>query len=171
MVTTACDWVADQLKLLRNHGHVSKYEHGLIGYNARLDEIQAAMLRVKLPHLDAWNARRRRLAAMYTERLRDLPVILPYEAEWAEHVYHLYCIRTERRDELAAALQEAHIGHSLHYQAPPHMQPACREYGLNEANLPVTMELAKQTIQLPLHPLLKENEMDYVCEVVKRVLG
>lgn len=171
MVTTGCDWVAEKLALLRNHGHLSKYEHGIIGYNARLDEIQAAMLRVKLKYLEAWNARRRELAALYTQRLADLPVVTPYEAPWAQHVYHLYCIQTDKRDELAAAFQEAHIGHSLHYQAPPHTQPACKPYGLGDANLPVTMELAKKTIQLPMHPLLREEEIDYVCDVIRKVVS
>jgi dTDP-4-amino-4,6-dideoxygalactose transaminase len=171
MVTTGCDWVAENLGLLRNHGHLSKYEHGIIGYNARLDEIQAAMLRVKMKYLEAWNGRRRELAAMYTERLKDLPVVTPYEAPWAHHVYHLYCIQTDMRDELAAAFQEAHIGHSLHYQAPPHTQPACKPYGLCDAHLPVTMELSKKTIQLPMHPLLREEEIDYVCDVVRKVVS
>ena len=171
MVTTSSEALNEQMRLVRNHGHVSKYEHALIGYNGRLDEIQAAMLRVKLPYLDEWNARRRALAAMYNERLRDLPVITPYEAPWAEHVYHLYTIRTDHRDELAAAFESAHIGHSLHYKAPPHTQPACSPFGLNDADLPVTMELAQQVIQLPMHPLLKEEEVDYVCDVIRGVVG
>lgn len=170
MVTTNCDWLAERLRLLRNHGHVSKYEHAEIGYNARLDEIQAAMLRVKLKYLDEWNARRRELARMYNERLADLPVVLPHEAPWAQHVYHLYTIRTERREQLAAAFREAQIGHALHYQAPPHRQPACASFGLGNVHLPNTEKLAQQVIQLPMHPLLHENELDYVCEVVCRTL-
>lgn len=171
IITTACEEVAQRLRLLRNHGHVSKYEHGIIGFNSRLDEIQAAMLRVKLRRLDEWNARRRELAAMYNERLADLPVVTPYEADWAEHVYHLYAVRTERRDELVGAFEEAGVGYSLHYQAPPHTQPACRPYGLADAHLPVTMRLAREVIQLPIHPLLTETEVDYVCDVVRKTLG
>ncbi|MCE5219264.1 DegT/DnrJ/EryC1/StrS family aminotransferase [bacterium] len=171
IVTTTCDEVYEKLTLLRNHGHLSKYEHAIIGYNARLDEIQAAMLRVKMKHLDAWNDRRRELSAMYTERLKDLPLVTPYEAPGVHHVYHLYCIRTKKRDELAAAFQEAHIGHSLHYKAPANTQPACKPYGLDQAKLPVTMALAQETIQLPMHPLLKESEIDYVCDVVRKVVG
>ncbi len=170
IVTTSCDQVADKLKLLRNHGHISKYEHDVIGYNGRLDEIQAAMLRIKLRYLDQWNTRRRELAGMYTARLAELPVVVPYEAPWAEHVYHLYTIRTPRREVLAEALSEAAIGHSLHYKAPPHTQPACRQFGLSEAHLPVTTELSAQVIQLPMHPLLKESEIDYVCDVIRRVV-
>jgi dTDP-4-amino-4,6-dideoxygalactose transaminase len=169
-VTSSSDAFADQLRLLRNHGHVSKYEHGLIGYNGRLDEIQAAMLRVKLPLLDSWNAARRHAAALYNERLADLPVVTPMEADWAEHVYHLYALQTERRDDLVRAFDEARIGYSLHYQAPPHTQPACRPYGLNEADLPVTMELSRKIIQLPIHPLIREDEIDYVCDVVRKTL-
>ncbi len=171
MVTTSSDDVADSLRLLRNHGHVSKYEHQVIGYNGRLDEIQAAMLRVKFRYLEEWNRRRRELAAMYNERLADLPVVTPCEAEWAQHVYHLYPIRTEKRDELAQALAEARIGHSLHYQAPPHTQQACAPYGLNEAHLPVTMDLAKKVIQLPMHTLLTEEQVDYVCDVVRKTVS
>jgi len=103
IVTSSTDWFVRQLELLRNHGHVSKYEHEVVGYNGRLDEIQAAMLRVKFRYLEEWNARRRELAAMYNERLADLAVVTPFEAEWAQHVYHLYPIRTEKRDELAQA--------------------------------------------------------------------
>jgi dTDP-4-amino-4,6-dideoxygalactose transaminase len=171
IMTTSSDDANAQMRLVRNHGHVSKYEHALIGHNGRLDEIQAAMLRVKLAHLDAWNARRRELAAMYNERLADLPVETPYEAPWAEHVYHLYTIRSDRRAELARAFEDAHIGHSLHYQAPPHTQPALAPFGLNEAHLPVTTDLAKQVIQLPMHPLLKEEELDYVCDTIRRVVA
>ena len=128
------------------------------------------MLRVKLRYLEEWNARRRELAAMYNERLADLPVVTPPVAPWAEHVYHLYTIRTERRDALAQAFEEAHIGHSLHYQAPANTQPACRPFGLDKADVPVTMELSKKVIQLPIHPLLKVDELDYVCDVVRRVV-
>jgi dTDP-4-amino-4,6-dideoxygalactose transaminase len=169
MVTTCRDDCNDQLRLLRNHGHVSKYEHAVVGYNGRLDEIQAAMLRVKMRHLEEWNGRRRALAAMYNERLADLPVTTPYEAPWAEHVYHLYGIRTPRRAQVVKALEEAHISHALHYQRPAHTQSACAPYGLGEADLPVTMRAASEIIQLPMHPLLTEGELDYVCDVIRAV--
>ncbi len=171
MITTSSDEVEDQIGLLRNHGHRSKYEHEIFGYNGRLDEIQAAMLRVKFRYLEEWNQTRRRLAAMYDERLADLPVETPYEAEWAEHVYHLYTIRTDRRDDLSAAFEEAQVGHSMHYRAPGHIQPACAPYNLASVELPVTTELAQRVIQLPMHPLLKEEEIDYVCDVIRKALA
>ncbi|MDI9585645.1 MAG: DegT/DnrJ/EryC1/StrS family aminotransferase [Acidobacteriota bacterium] len=171
IVTTVSDEIFDRLTLLRNHGHRSKYEHEIVGYNGRLDELQAAMLRVKLPYLDQWNEARRACAAMYTERLADLPVEPPREADWAKHVYHLYTIRTEKRDALSEAFAEARIGHTLHYKVPPHTQPACAKYGLNDANLPVTAELSSRVIQLPMHPYLKEEEIDYVCDVIRKVVA
>lgn len=170
IITTNSETVADKLRLLRNHGHVSKYEHGVIGYNGRLDEIQAAMLRVKLPLLDSWNAARQKAAALYDEQLADLPVLTPAHVPGTEHVYHLYAIQTDRRDALAQAFDEERIGYSLHYQAPPHTQPACKPYGLNEADLPVTMELSRKVIQLPMHPLIREDEISYVCDVIRRVV-
>ena len=171
IVTTNCDWINDNMRLLRNHGHVSKYEHGIIGYNGRLDEIQAAMLRIKLRHLDEWNARRCEIAKLYTKCFASIDVETPLENDWAQTAWHLYTLRTPRRNELAQAFDEANIGYSLHYQRPAHTQPACAEFGLNKTNLPVTMELAQSVIQIPLYPHMTDDQINYVCEIVTKTLS
>ena len=166
IVTTSDDKLAEQIRLLRNHGYTSKYEHEIIGYNSRLDEIQAAILNVKLDKLEWGNQRRRELAAIYDEALAGLPITTPAVAPLAEHVYHLYTIRTPQRDALAAYLEEHDIGFATHYRTPAHLQPACRPYGLHLAELPVTERAADEVLQLPLHPYLSDEQIEYVAETV-----
>ncbi len=167
MITTSDDKLAKQIRLLRNHGYTSKYEHEIIGYNSRLDEIQAAILNVKLQKLEWGNQRRRELAAIYDEALADLPVTTPAVAPQAEHVYHLYTIRTPQRDALAAYLEEHDIGFAAHYRSPVHLQPACRPYGLHLAELPVTEQAADEVLQLPIYPYLSDEQIEYVAETVR----
>ena len=166
MVTTNSQEIAQQIRLLRNHGQTAPYEHHLMGYNSRLDEIQAAILRVKLNRLGWSNQRRREQAALYNELLADCPAILPCEAPGAHHVYHLYTIRTDRCDELAGHLEEQDIGFARHYRYPPHVQPAGQLCGLNEVELPETDLAAAQVIQLPLHPYLSDEQIRYVATTV-----
>lgn len=170
MVTTNSDHIAEQVRLLRNHGQTEQYEHAIMGYNSRLDEIQAALLRVKLRQLAWGNQQRREQATLYNELLGDCPVTTPVEAAGARHVYHLYTIRTSRRDELAAHLEQQGIGFARHYQAPCHTQPACRPWGLNEAVLPQTEAAAREVIQLPLHPYLSDEQIRYVAATVEEFL-
>ncbi len=167
MITTSDDELAEQIRLLRNHGYTSKYEHEIIGYNSRLDEIQAAILNVKLEKLEWGNQRRRELAAIYGEALTDLPVTTPAVAPQAEHVYHLYTIRTPDREALAAHLEQNDISFATHYRLPAHRQPACRPYGLHLAELPVTEQAADEVLQLPIHPYLSEAQIEYVAETVR----
>jgi len=167
IITTDDNELASQIRLLRNHGYTSKYEHEVIGYNSRLDEIQAAILNVKLRKLEWGNQRRRELAAIYDEMLADLPLIIPPVAPQVEHVYHLYTIRTPQRDALAAYLEEHDIGFATHYRSPAHLQPACRPYGLHIAELPVTEQAADEVLQLPIHPYLSEEQIEYVAETVR----
>jgi len=171
MVTTSDDKLAEQIQLLRNHGYTSKYEHEIIGYNSRLDEIQAAILNVKLQRLEWGNQRRQELAAIYDEALADLPVTTPTVALPAEHVYHLYTIRTPERESLAAHLEQNNIGFATHYRVPAHLQPACRPYGLHLAELPVTEQAANEVLQLPIHPYLSEEQIEYVAETVRSFFG
>jgi len=166
MVTTDDDHLAEQVRRLRNHGQTAKYQHKIVGYNSRLDEIQAAVLRVKLPRLGWGNQRRRELAALYDELLADCPVTTPAEAAGVHHVYHLYTIRTDRRDELAAHLEQQAISFARHYQAPCHTEAACRPWGLNEVNLPQALQAAAEVFQLPLHPYLSEEQIRYVATAV-----
>ena len=171
MVTTDSDQLAEQVRLLRNHGQTEKYQHMLMGYNSRLDEIQAAILRVKLKYLPRGNQRRREQAALYGELLADCPVTPPTEAPGVCHGYHLYTIRTDRCAELAAHLQQLGIGFARHYQVPCHAQRAARPWGLNELALPHTDQAATEVIQLPLHPYLSDEQISYVAATVKQFLG
>ncbi len=168
MVTTNSDEYAGRLRELRHHGHGSKYVHATIGYNSRLDEIQAAALRVKLRRLDDWNERRRAHAATYGRLLADADVQTPPLPDGCEHVFNLYTIRLAQRDALADRLARAEIGHSTHYRRPAHMQPAFAHLGYEAGSLPVTLEAAGQVIQLPLFPEMSPEQLDAVADVVKQ---
>lgn len=166
-VTTDDEGIAQALRELRNHGETSKYVHDRIGYNNRLDEIQAAILRIRLPLLDEYNSRRREIAARYNEALSDTSLILPSEASWAKHVYHLYVVRSTRRNALAEHLTEREIGFSLHYRCPCHLQPAVTELTGKPPSLPVAESAAEQVLGLPMYPQLTDEQQDYVIEAVR----
>jgi len=142
----------------------------IFGYNSRLDELQAAILNVKLRRLAKWNEARRKAADYYNEKLAGLDLALPFEAPGCEHVYHLYAIRTPRRDAIAARLQAAGIGFATHYKAPPHLQPAMSPFSLSQTDLPVTLRCADEVLQLPMYPELTTEQVDEVCKVVKAAL-
>ena len=167
LVTTNDAELAEQVRQLRHHGHDSKYEHVRLGYNSRLDEIQAAILRIKLRHLQEWNARRQELAALYTELLGDL-VETPHIAEYAEHVFNLYTIRAPERDVLAAALREAGIGYAMHYCRPAHMQLACQYLGYGPGDFPRIEAAAAEVLQLPIYPEMTGEQVNEVASVVER---
>ncbi len=168
-IATSRDDVAQAVRLLRVHGQTDKYTHARMGTNSRLDELQAAVLRLKLPHLEAWNARRRALAARYTEGFADLPVQTPVEKPWAYHVYHLYVIRVpaEHRDALREHLHVQGVATGVHYPIPAHLQPAMASYGYREGQLPVTERLAREVITLPMHPFLRDEDVDHIVEAVR----
>lgn len=159
--------LAERVRMLRNLGMQVKYHHEIKGFNHRLDTMQAAVLRVKLHHLDNWNAARRQVARQYDDRLADLPVVTPYTADWAEHIYHLYVIRTENRDALQNYLQQAGIASGLHYPIPIHLQPAYQELGYQEGDFPVTEQIAKEILSLPMYPELDSDAIDYVVNTIK----
>ncbi|HEY3397433.1 MAG TPA: DegT/DnrJ/EryC1/StrS family aminotransferase [Armatimonadota bacterium] len=171
LLTTNDDAVADQLRLLRNHGYAGKYEHALLGYNSRLDEIQAAILRIKLDRLPASMAIRREQAAMYHQLLADTPLTLPQEDPGFEHCWYMFNTRAPRRDELAAFLADRCIATAQHYVHPAHHQPACAPYGLNELNLPETDKASQEILILPCHPYLSEAQIRFVAESVKEFYG
>jgi len=170
-VTTDSDETAQALVELRNHGETSKYVHQRMGYNNRLDEIQAAVLRIKLKHLDGYNDQRRAIAARYAAALGDTGLVLPTEAEWAKHAYHLYVVRSETRDQLAAHLEKCEIGYSLHYRRPCHLQEAVKNLGIPMPELPVAESAADQVIGLPMYPQLTEEQQDYVIRCVREFAG
>ncbi|WP_374469886.1 DegT/DnrJ/EryC1/StrS family aminotransferase [Phenylobacterium sp.] len=165
-VTTSDAAFADRLRLLRNYGSRQKYLHEVSGVNSRLDELQAAFLRVRLRHLAEANARRRERAAVYTEHLRDLPVVAPREANWATHVYHLYVIRSQHRDALQANLSASGIETLVHYPRPCHLQPAFAHLGFRAGDFPLAERLASEVLSLPLWP---EMPLEAVKEVARAV--
>ena len=161
--------VDDAVRLLRNYGQREKYRHEVIGFNCRLDTIQAAILRVKLRHLDAWNARRIESAAAYTDLLAHAQVVTPAHAERAMHVWHLYVIESDARDALRDGLQEHGVDTGVHYPIPIHMQPACRSFGYSAGSFPVAERLAGRILSLPLFPELTRAQIEYVAERVREL--
>lgn len=158
---------AERLRLLRVHGQEKKNHHAVYGYNSRLDELQAAVLRVKLRHLDRRNERRRRIAAYYGERFASLPLRLPVAAAAELPVYHQYVIRTGRRNELRAHLQERGVETGVHYPVPLHRQPAwLRVYG-ESPPLPNAERLAREILSLPVFPELSDAEVEHVAAAVR----
>lgn len=170
MVTTDDDALADAVRALRNHGSRRQYEHEVVGFNSRLDELQAVALRAKLPHLASFNRLRREHAAAYAERLRGLPLALPDPGDEGEHVFHQYTVRTPRRDEVRSALEAAGIASAVYYPIPVHRQKpfaaACA--GLS---LPVTERLAREVLSLPMYPRLTAGLIDEVCAVIRGTLA
>ncbi|MDI7277793.1 MAG: DegT/DnrJ/EryC1/StrS family aminotransferase [Anaerolineae bacterium] len=168
MLTTADPELARRAHMLRTHGSSERYLHELVGLNGRLDEIQASILRVKLPYLQLWNDQRRRNAAHYTELLSDLEwVVTPRAADYAGHVYHLYVVRVPQRDGLLAYLREGGVGAAVHYPVPCHLQPALRGLGYGRGDLPVTEQVAEEVISLPMYPELSEEQRLRVVELIR----
>ncbi len=167
-VTTDCAQTASRIAMLRNYGSSQRYVHEVIGRNSRLDPIQAAVLSVKLRHLDAWNARRQAVAARYLRALRDLDLGLPDTPAWADSVWHLFVVTHRQRDALAGALAAAGVQTLVHYPIPPHLQAAYGGGTLPEQ--PLARSLAQQVLSLPMGPHLDETQQDYVIDRVVRAL-
>lgn len=163
-VLTSDDVIAEKVRKLRNYGSKIKYQHDTDGYNSRLDEMQAAFLRVKLNVLDEWNERRRSIAKNYTELLTGSSVIIPEVPEWAEPVWHLYVIRCNRRDRLVEELCSSGIQTVVHYPIPPHKQGAFRKY--HNVHLPITELLAQEVISLPMSPFLSNIHAEFVAKKI-----
>jgi dTDP-4-amino-4,6-dideoxygalactose transaminase len=165
MITTDSDEVAERVRSLRNHGSRTRYYHDEVGYNSRLDEIQAAILRIKLRHVEAYNDGRRRLARLYTEVLSDAEVVTPSEPERGSHVFHQYTILTERRDAVMERLRDAGSSSGIYYPIPLHRQSFCRD-DYADVSLPVTERVAGQCMSLPMHPELDEEQARALAGVV-----
>ena len=170
MVVTSDPDIAGKCRVLRDHGQDIKYHHPLLGVNGRLDEIQAAVLKVKLPYLDGWNESRRSLARAYEVGLPSA-VVKPKEMPWAKHVYHLYVIRTPERDQLRAWLEARGVASAMHYPIPVHLQEACRGYWGDGVSLPVTEQVVGEVLSLPIYPELGIDEVGYVCDCVGEFAG
>jgi len=153
VVTNDAD-LAERVRVLRNYGSRVKYHNEVKGFNSRLDELQAALLRVKLPVLDAWNERRRAAAARYLDGLAGSELGLPYVPKWAEPVWHLFVVRHPQRDALQQRLQQAGIGTMIHYPIPPHLQPAYAELGYGAGAFPISEAIHREVLSLPMGPQL-----------------
>ncbi len=167
-VTTNLESLAERLRLLQAHGQQKKNDHQLYGFNSRLDEFQAVVLRVKLRYLDERNARRRQIAAYYRERFADLPVRVPWEVEGAVGVYHQFVIRTAERDALQKHLQGCGIETGIHYPVPLHEQPAWRSSYAVPLHFPRAEALAREILSLPVFPDLTDAEVEHVANSVRR---
>jgi dTDP-4-amino-4,6-dideoxygalactose transaminase len=171
MVTTQDTALAECIQKLRDHGRTGKYTHGMVGFTDRLDALQAAVLDVKLKYIDAWNAARRAHAQTYNALLADTDVVTPYEADGCHAVYHIYAVRTPRRDALLAHLQGRGIGASIHYPLPVHLQPAYADLGLSHGSFPAAELCAENELSLPLYPELTPAQIEEVVHTLKEFVG
>lgn len=157
--------LAEKIKLIGNYGSRIKYKHEMLGFNSRLDEIQAAILRVKLSKLDNWNWTRKELAAIYLKELADTPLILPEVPEWAVPVWHLFVVRCTERDNLIKYLAQHDIEALIHYPVPPHKQGAYKDK--KDLKLPISERVHKEVLSLPMGPHLNSDQIIRVCSVIK----
>ena len=165
-VVTNDEELATRLRLLRDHGSTSKYAHAIVGYNFRMEEIQAAVLNVKLTHLNDWNHARRVRATQYDAALSNATIVLPRELDYARHVYHVYAVQSDNRDELQKRLTAAGVQTGVHYPIPIHLQPAYKSLGYNPGDLPVTESLAERVLSLPMFPELNNAQIERVTETI-----
>ena len=165
-IVTNDEDLAHRLGLLRQHGQTSKYAHAIVGYNFRLEEIQAAVLNVKLAHLDKWNNGRRERAARYKELLSDTGLVLPREMDYARHVYHVYAVQCDNRDEMQNQLTAKGIQTGVHYPIPIHLQPAYASLGYKAGDLPVTERLSEHVLSLPLFAELTDAQQLAVAAAI-----
>ena len=167
-VTTNSEELAQKISVLRNYGSEIKYQHQELGVNSRLDELQAAFLSVKLKYLNTWNQERIRLATLYTSLLSNVgDLITPFCADKASHVFHLYVIRTNSRNQLKQYLEQEGISTQIHYPIPPHLQDAYRFLGFGKGDFPIAEELAATSLSLPLYIGLSDAEIEYICNTIK----
>jgi len=171
MVVTDHQKYDQKLRLLRCYGERKKYQHILKGHNSRLDEIQAALLRVKLKYLDQWNEERRRKARLYTRMLSPLGLVCPSEKKGVRHVYHLYTIKTRKRDALQAFLKKRGIETLIHYPIPIPLEKAYQEMGYRRGDFPLTDQWSRKILSLPFFPEMKESEMEEVAQQIKMFLA
>lgn len=167
-ITTNNAALAARLRQLRDHGSREKYYHDMLGYNARMEGIQGAVLNVKLRHLDDWNRQRNRVAKSYDRALADVPVTRPSFHDDCVQVFHIYAIETDRRDELQATLREQGIPTIIHYPIPVHRQKAFATLGYKPGEFPVTERLCKEVLSLPMYPEFTDEQVGVVAEAIRR---
>lgn len=169
-VTTNRADLADRIRLLRNYGSREKYVNEVPGMNSRLDPIQAAILRVKLEHLEEWTDRRRSMAQRYLQELSGCDLILPAVPDWAEPAWHLFVVRTQKRATVQSSLAEAGIGTLIHYPIPPHMQKAYSGLGISPDALPLAQQLADEVLSLPMGPQLGKGHVQTISGKLKNAI-
>lgn len=158
--------LAEEFKIYRNYGSEKRYYNKVVGANSRLDEIQAGFLRVRLPHLEAMNAEKQKIAKIYTDRIKNSKLILPQIRENVTAVWHQYVVRCEERERLMEYLNEKGIGTIIHYPIPPHLAEAYRELGHKEGFLPITEKYANTVLSIPMYNGMTEEELDYIVEAI-----
>lgn len=167
-VTTNNPTLAEKAKVLRNYGSQKKYYNEVIGFNMRLDECQAALLSVKLRHLDGWIKQRQEIATWYNEALKSIgDLVLPVVHPKATHVYHLYVVQTNQRDLLQKYLDEKEVGTLIHYPVPPHLQEAYTELGYKKGDFPIAEELANNCLSLPMWPGITKEQIEYIAREMR----
>lgn len=171
MVVTDDDGIAEQARMLRVHGWKRKYYPEMLGYNSRLDEIQAAVLRVKLKYVDGWNQQRRALAELYRAGFAGSPVGIPVEEPGCEHVYHLYVVRVPRREAVQAHLKAAGIASDVYYPQPLHLTQPCRKLGGAEGDFPQAEQASRETLAIPLYPEMSSADQQLVIREVLAAVG
>lgn len=159
--------LAEQMRMWRDHGSCVRYQHEFLGINGRLDEMQAAILRVKLRYLPEWNRARQEHAAIYSEQLRDVVAQVPCCQSWGTHIYYVYVVEVENREAFRSALQAAGIASGIHYPVPIHLQPACASYGYQPGSFPLTERAAGRIVSLPMYPELSAAQRSHVIAVVQ----
>jgi dTDP-4-amino-4,6-dideoxygalactose transaminase len=170
MVVTDDEHLYDRIRIMGNYGQVDRYHHEMSGMNSRLDEMQSAILRVKLRHLDEWNERRRHIAAIYGKMLQDTSVVIPKEGTRARHVYHQYVIAHNERDQIQRYLAKRAVQTLIHYPIPVHRQKVYLDNGL-DVELPVTENASRQILSLPMNPWLREDEARLVAQYIEEYPG
>ena len=159
--------LADKIMMFRNYGERKKYEHMFLAFNKRLDSIQAAILRVKLPHLDAWNGQRMQAAKWYREALKGTSLVLPHETEAGRHVYYVFAVRSSRRDELQKFLKERNVDSGIHFPFALHLLPVFKYLGKGEGSFPIAEKTGKEILSLPMFPGMTREEVGLVADAVK----
>lgn len=168
LITTSDASAAEDVRALHNHGSCERDHHDIIGYNSRLDEIQAAVLRIKLKHIDEYNTQRRRVAHRYTQAFSDTSIKTPFEAISSFHVYHQYTLLHEQRDNIMQSLQEHDIASAIYYPVPLHRQKAFKAYA--SLQLPKTELVTSHCLSLPIYPELEDEKIDHIVSIVKENL-
>ena len=171
MLVTNDQKIADRVRMLRTHGWQKKYHSEEVGYNSRLDAIQAAILRVKLPHVDLWNQRRHQIAEVYNTKLSSLGFTVPVEMPWGKHVYHLYIIRCKQRDQFQSSLKQAGIATEVYYPLPPHLSVPCQKIGYRNGDFPQAERAALETLALPIYPEMTEEQQDKVINGIRTYMN